>query len=145
MGGLFGAGRLIGNTGIYASQPVPNAADAALAVVSLLAVRDGKLVAAMAGGGDRSAPQALAEVAVPVIADRQALDRAIGSPRLFAASGKIYAEAGFAPAPPAAASAARIGSVNAVACPEGLPNDVPTCAARADPRSIGLAGVAQGL
>jgi gamma-glutamyltranspeptidase / glutathione hydrolase len=150
MGGFFGTGLRLGETGFPASRPVPSASAPGLSVASLLVAKEGRLIAVMASGGDAQAPQVLVQVLLRAVADGEPLERAMSAPRMVASGeGRFAVETGLELAPEQKNShptveAPFLGSVDAVLCPAGLPADIPNCTTRADPRSFGLAGVAMG-
>jgi gamma-glutamyltranspeptidase/glutathione hydrolase len=137
MGRLFGAGKVIGETGIIASVPVTGGAPDAVSGAALLVVNENtsKLLGAFAGGGDRSGPQGMVETALAAFAAPLPVDRALALPRAYGAGGTVLAE----PKVPA------LGQVAGVACRSGLPSDQIDCTAAADPRGAGFAETAERI
>jgi gamma-glutamyltranspeptidase/glutathione hydrolase len=140
MGRLFGAGRILGKTGILASLPVPGRTDARSGAAMLVVNENTrKLIGAFAGGGDRSGPEAMIEVALNVLAGQQSMPAAFSTPRVYAGTpGTLFAEGGVASGKRPATAVAALGSVNAVMCPSGLPIEKPDCVAQSDPRASGV-------
>ncbi|MDB5406993.1 MAG: hypothetical protein JWL84_1905 [Rhodospirillales bacterium] len=137
MGRLFGAGTVIGESGIVASVAVPGASSDGTSGAALLLVNENtrKLLGAFAAGGDRSGPQAMVETALASFAAPLPVDRVLALPRAYGAGETILAEPGV----PA------LGQVDAVACPGGLPADRIDCTAAADPRGAGFAETAERI
>jgi gamma-glutamyltranspeptidase/glutathione hydrolase len=137
MGRLFGAGKVIGETGILASVPAPGSPPDAMSGAALLIVNENtrKLLGAFAGGGDRSGAQVMVETALAAFAAPLPVDRALALPRAYGAGATILAE----PEAPA------LGQVNGIACPNGLPADQIDCTAAADPRGAGFAETAERI
>jgi gamma-glutamyltranspeptidase / glutathione hydrolase len=146
MGRFFGAGRLIGNTGILASLPVPGPASDGLSGAALLVTNDNvrKLLGAFAAGGDRSGAQVMVETALNALASPLSLDQAMLTPRVYAAGpGQILAEPGLPLGQLATTETAKLGVVNGFACPSGLPGDDQECAVQSDPRGAGVTATAE--
>ena len=140
IGRMFGAGRVLGNTGILASMPVPGAVDG-VSGAAMLVTNDNtrKLLGAFAGGGDRSGPEAMIQVALNVMAARQSMPDAFATARVYAASpGRFYVEPGIPTGNREATQIAALGAVNAVMCPSGLPVEAPDCVAQTDTRALGV-------
>jgi gamma-glutamyltranspeptidase / glutathione hydrolase len=136
MGRLFGAGKVIGESGIVASLPVPGASDGASGAAVLIVNENTiKLLGAFAGGGDRSGPQAMVETALASFAAPLPVDRAMAQPRAYGAGATILNE-------PAISA---LGQVDGIACPRGLPSDRIDCTAAADPRGDGFAETAERI
>ncbi len=146
MGRLFGAGRLIGQTGILGSLPVPGPSSDGLSGAVLLVTNENvrKLLGAFAAGGDRSGPQSMVATALNVLASPQSLEQAMTTPRLYAAgSGRILAEPGLPLGQRTVTETDKLGAVNGVACAGGLPGDDRQCVVQADPRGAGVTATAE--
>jgi gamma-glutamyltranspeptidase/glutathione hydrolase len=137
MGRLFGAGRVIGESGILASVPVPGTASDGISGAALLVVNDNtrKLLGAFAGGGDRGGAPIMVQTALAAFAAPLPVDRALALPRADGSGATILAD----PAVPA------VAEVNGIACPGGLPSDRIDCTAAADPRGAGFAETAERI
>jgi gamma-glutamyltranspeptidase/glutathione hydrolase len=145
-GRMFGAARLIGRMGVLASLAVPGARSDGLSGAALFITNENirKLFGAFAAGGDRSGPQALVETALNAFASPLSLEQAMATPRVYAAGpGAILAEPGLPLGSRQFTEASRLGSVNGVACPNGIPGDDQSCAVLADPRRNGLTATAE--
>jgi len=145
-GRMFGAARLIGRTGVLASLPVPGAKSDGLSGAALFVTNENirKLFGAFAAGGDRSGAQALVETALNAFASPLSLEQAMATPRVYAAGpGVILAEPGMPLGQRSVTEAPKLGSVNGVACPNGIPGDDQSCAVLADPRRNGLTATAE--
>jgi gamma-glutamyltranspeptidase/glutathione hydrolase len=146
MGQLFGSGRIIGDTGIIASWPVPGpksdgTSGAALAVVN---ENNRTFYAAFAGGGDRSGAQTLVETALNALAGPLTLSQAMTTPRVYAAgNGPLLVEPGLPVKQHESVEIPALGSINGVTCPGGLPLNNPQCSVEADPRGAGLTQTAE--
>jgi gamma-glutamyltranspeptidase/glutathione hydrolase len=141
MGRLFGAGRILGGTGILASLPVPGTTSDGASGAAMLIVNEhtDKLLGAIAAGGDRSGPQAMVQVALGIAAARQSVPDALAVARLYAPTqGALYAEPGLSLGARKATEVPAFGIVNAVMCPSGLPVEHPDCVAQTDPRGSGF-------
>ena len=146
MGRMLGAGHLIGRTGVLASLAVPGAKSDGLSGAALLVTNENvrKVFGAFAAGGDRSGPQALVETALNAFASPLSLEQAMATPRVYAAGpGVILAEPGSSLGARQFTEAPKLGSVNGVACPNGIPGDDPSCSVLADPRRNGLTAMAE--
>lgn len=146
MGRLFGAGRIIGTTGIRASLPVPGKESDGLSGAAMMVVNDNvsKFLATFAAGGDRSGPEAMVQVALSALVARDPVGDALSVARLYAAApGALFAEPGLTVGQRSATSVPALGSVNAVVCPSGLPAEQSDCTAQSDPRSAGVIGTFQ--
>jgi len=146
MGRLFGAGRLIGQTGILGSLPVPGPSSDGISGAVLLVTNENvrKLLGAFAAGGDRSGPQSMVATALNALASPQSLEQAMTTPRLYAAgSGRILAEPGLPLGQRTVTETDQLGAVNGVACAGGLPGDDRQCAVQADPRGAGVTATAE--
>ncbi len=146
MGRLFGAGRLIGQTGILASLPVPGSSSDGLSGAALLVTNDNvrKLLGAFAAGGDRSGPQSLVETALNALASPLSLEQAMTTPRLYTAGpGRILAEPGLPLGQRTVTATDKLGAVNGIACAGGLPGDDRLCVVQADPRGAGVTATAE--
>ena len=146
MGRFFGAGRLIGATGILASLPVPGPGSDGLSGAALLVTNDNvrKLLGAFAAGGDRSGAQVLVQTALNAFAAPLSLDQAMLTPRVYAAGpSQILAEPGLPLGQRTTIETAKLGAVNGVACATGLPDNGGQCAVQADPRGAGLTATAE--
>jgi gamma-glutamyltranspeptidase/glutathione hydrolase len=143
MGRLFGAGRILGTTGILASLAVPSAASDGTSGAAMMIVNENtdKLLGAIAAGGDRSGPEAMVQVALNIAGARQSVTDALAVARLYAPSpGTLFAEPGLPLGQRKATELAALGTVNAVMCPSGLPVEKPDCVAQSDPRAAGVTG-----
>jgi gamma-glutamyltranspeptidase/glutathione hydrolase len=143
MGRLFGAGRSFGATGIRASLPVPGTASEGLSGAAMIVANESvsKFLAAIAGGGDRSGPEALVQVALGTLVARESVSDAMSVARLYAAGpGVLYVEPGLKLGQRSATTVPALGAVNAIICPGGLPAKKPDCSAQSDPRSAGQSG-----
>jgi gamma-glutamyltranspeptidase / glutathione hydrolase len=147
MGRLFGAGRLIGQTGILGGLAVPGSTSDGLSGAALLVTNDNvrKLLGAFAAGGDRSGPQSLVETALNALASPLSLEQAMATPRLYAGNpgGRVLAEPGLPLGRRAVTAIDKLGAVNAVVCAGGLPGDDRQCAVQADPRGAGVTATAE--
>jgi gamma-glutamyltranspeptidase/glutathione hydrolase len=143
----FGIGRLPPGIG-YLLAPAPTeAAFSSRWLTATIALRDRRsVIFAGAASGGSAAPMALAQVALGVLADQSALERAIDAPRAAPLpDGRI----GIDGSGLAAALAARgyrsieraggIGRVQAVHCPEGLVEAPAGCRIETDRRGAGFA------
>ncbi|HEX3499013.1 MAG TPA: gamma-glutamyltransferase [Stellaceae bacterium] len=145
-GRMFGAARLIGRTGVLASLAVPGEKSDGLSGAAMFVTNENvrKLFGAFAAGGDRSGSQALVETALNTFASPLSLDQAMATARVYAAGpGVILAEPGLPLGQRQVTEAAKLGSVNGVACPNGIPGDDQSCAVLADPRRNGLTATAE--
>jgi gamma-glutamyltranspeptidase/glutathione hydrolase len=146
MGRMFGAAHLIGHTGVLASLAVPGVKSDGLSGAALLLANENvrKVFGAFAAGGDRSGPQAMVETALNAFASPLSLEQAMATPRVFAAGpGVILAEPGLPLGQRQFTEVPKLGSVNGVACPAGIPGDDSGCSVLADPRRNGLTATAE--
>jgi gamma-glutamyltranspeptidase/glutathione hydrolase len=154
-GGLFGVGRIAGNTGIVlaSSRARDRNAAAALAPVLLINQNVGDFYFGAAPSGMAASPSVLAAVMARVLIDEAPLDTALAEPRLFfdGASGAVVVEAG-AGGQTREALARRgyrvsetgdIGKINAIVCRDGFPPYPESCSFEIDGRGNGLAAIVQ--
>jgi gamma-glutamyltranspeptidase / glutathione hydrolase len=145
-GRMFGAARVVGHTGILASLAVPGAKSDGLSGAALFVTNENvrKLFGAFAAGGDRSGPQALVETALNAFASPLSLEQAMAMSRVAAVGpGVIVAEPGLPLGQRQFTEVSKLGSVNGVACPTGIPGDDQNCSVLADPRRNGLTATAE--
>jgi gamma-glutamyltranspeptidase / glutathione hydrolase len=145
-GRMFGAARVVGHTGVLASLAVPGAKSDGLSGAALFVTNENvrKLFGAFAAGGDRSGPQALVETALNAFASPLSLEQAMATSRVAAAGpGVILAEPGLPLGQRQFTEVPKLGSVNGVACPTGIPGDDQNCSVLADPRRNGLTATAE--
>lgn len=145
-GRMFGAARVIGRTGVLASLAVPGEKSDGLSGAALFITNENirKLFGAFAAGGDRSGPQALVETTLNAFASQLSLDQAMATSRVYASGpGALLAEPGLPLGQRQFTETAKLGSVNGVACPNGIPGDDQSCSVLADPRRNGLTATAE--
>jgi gamma-glutamyltranspeptidase/glutathione hydrolase len=145
-GRMFGAARLVGRTGVLASLPVPGDKSDGLSGAALFVTNENvrKLFGAFATGGDRSGPQALVETALNAFASPLSLEQAMATARVAAAGpGVTLAEPGLPLGQRSFTEVPKLGSVNGVACPTGIPGDDQSCSVLADPRRNGMTATAE--
>ncbi len=154
MNNLFGTGRVAPGTGILLAAAPGRAGRGTLSLGPVVVSNDfvNEFFFAAAASGGVAAPTALAQVTARVLMAREPLEEATAAPRVHngAAPDVTFHEPRLdlvqvdalrqrghqvAPTP-------RLGLVNALACPDGIPPDPETCTVRADPRGYGLAGSA---
>jgi gamma-glutamyltranspeptidase/glutathione hydrolase len=146
MGRLFGAGRLVTGTGILASLPVPGPRSDGLSGAALLVANENvrKVLAAFAAGGDRSGAQVMVQTALNALASPLSLDQAMATPRIYVAgTGPMLAELGLPLGQRQVTETPKLGAVNGLVCPGGLPGDDQQCAVQVDPRGAGLTATAE--
>lgn len=152
MNGLFGAGRVAGDTGLLLAAP-PRPGEQPLGVAILANKVSGEAhLAASAAGGDAS-QTALARVLLDVLLKERNLEAAIAAPRLHpaAAGREVYYEPGIARDTidglrgegRGLVPAVGLGLVEAFSCAEGLADSDQGCQWATDPRGAGLATVVQ--
>jgi gamma-glutamyltranspeptidase/glutathione hydrolase len=152
--GPFGAAKVAPGTGIVLAA-APEAGDAgpqSLGPMLVLGSRLGPIFfAGTASGGSAAAP-ALAVVAAQTLIEERSLEQALDTPRVFhdGSDDVVVVEAGIGESLPGLAArgystrpSAKVGRVNAILCPDGLPAETPNCQFRADHRGAGFAVVAQ--
>jgi hypothetical protein len=145
-GRLFGAGRLVTGTGILASLPVPGPRSDGLSGAALLVANENvrKVLAAFAAGGDRSGAQVMVQTALNALASPLSLDQAMATPRIYVAgTGPMLAELGLPLGQRQVTETPKLGAVNGLVCPGGLPGDDQQCAVQVDPRGAGLTATAE--
>jgi gamma-glutamyltranspeptidase/glutathione hydrolase len=145
-GRMFGAARLIGRTGVLASLAVPSEKSDGLSGAALFVTNENvrKLFGAFAAGGDRSGSQALVETVLNAFASPLSLEQAMATSRVYAAGpGVMLAEPGLPLGQRQFTEVPKLGSVNGVACPNGIPGDDQSCSVLADPRRNGLTATAE--
>ena len=146
MGRLFGAGRLVTGTGILASLPVPGPRSDGLSGAVLLVANENvrKVLAAFAAGGDRSGAQVMVQTALNALASPLSLDQAMATPRIYVSGiGPMLAEPGLPLGQRQVTETPKLGAVNGLVCPAGLPGDDQQCAVQVDPRGAGLTATAE--
>ena len=152
MGPLFGAGRIVGGTGIVASEVPGHGATLAVAPVVIDNENSKKTLAAFAGAGDPAAPAALVGVMLHAIVDKRPLRSSIAAARIDAVPGldAVLVESADDQAARALIAAGhRVGRVRSLArvegmyCTDGIVEDPSTCALDTDPRAPGLAAGAE--
>ena len=151
MNAPWGTGRVLAGTGILAAPP-PTVESPRAAAAIVVAPGSGVFYLAASASG-RAAPAALAQVAWPVIADRERIDAAIDRPRI--AYDGVEDVARIEPGTPADslgrgglrfAEATPLGIVNAFSCPTELNRGRGgSCVPAADPRGAGLAFGGAGI
>lgn len=151
---LFGTGRVARGTGIVVAAAPDAGGRGYSALAAMLAINHNVNLfhfGATATGG-ATAPAALAGVAARTLLAGQGLERALAEPRGHqgGAPDVLFHE----PALPAdvqqrlsgqghqLSATPVLGLVNAIACPEGLPDNPKSCVARQDPRGFGLSTAA---
>lgn len=146
MGRLFGAGRLVAGTGILASLPVPGPRSDGLSGAALLVANENvrKVRAVFAAGGDRSGAQVMVQTALNALASPLSLDQAMATPRVYVTGpSPILAEPGLPLGQRQATETPKLGAVNGLVCPGGLPGDDQQCTVETDPRGAGLTATAE--
>jgi gamma-glutamyltranspeptidase/glutathione hydrolase len=151
MNAPWGTGKVLAGTGIL-SAPPPSLESPRAAGVIVVAPGSGVFYLAASASG-RAAPAALAQVAWPVISDRQRIDLAIDRPRIVYDG--VAGLARIEPGTPTeslgrgglrSAEAAPLGIVNAFSCPSELNRGRGgSCEPAADPRGAGLAFGGTGI
>ena len=148
MNGLFGAGWLAPGTGIIlGASPEPNLAPPIAPAV--LVNRNSRQLLVAAGGGDGTAPSALAAMLLAVIDGGRSLDEAVVAPRAHhdGASDHLFVEPAIAAAVRAELDATGhrvievpvIGRVNAIHCPDGVSRHPRSCRTVSDRRRYDVA------
>ncbi len=154
MNGRFGAGRMIPGTGILAARPPGGENDAKSSLAPMLVVNEFNKNAyfAAAVSGNAAAPTALISVALKVLLGGRGLEDALADGRFHAGSipRTVFAEA--AADKEAAArfrdngfrlvDVARLGRMNAIHCPGGMPREPKSCTYSSDRRGHGFAATA---
>ena len=151
MNAPWGTGKVLGGTGILAAPP-PSLESPRAAGAIVVAPGSGVFYLAATASG-RAAPAALAQVAWPVISDRQRVDLAIDQPRVVydGVADLARVEPGTAQESLnrgglRSAEAGPIGVVNAFSCPGELNRGRgDSCEPAADPRGAGLAFGGSGI
>ena len=118
MNGLFGSGRILPGTGVFAdASGAVSRPGFALALIANLNTANAVLAAGASGGS--SAAGALARTLAPVLYGGRELAAAMAEPNAPAAEERVR--------------------INAIWCPEGTLRKVELCQYQADPRGYGLA------
>jgi gamma-glutamyltranspeptidase / glutathione hydrolase len=155
MNNLFGTGRVAPGTGILLAALPGRGGRGPTSLGPMLMVNDrtSRFFLAMAASGGVTAPTAMLNVGVRVLADDMPLDQAMHAKRLHHGGlpDRIYHEKGFDEAALGTltgrghhvAATRVLGLVNAAYCSEGIPGRPDTCVIRADPRGFGLAASAE--
>lgn len=141
----FGIGRTAPGTGIFpAALPAPGEISGALSPLIVANPNTDVLVLAASAAG-LGAPTSVVDVAIRTVLGGSPLEQAIETPRTFfpvdgavlaetAAGGQALAALGYP-----TARRGVVGVVNAISCPDGLPDRPESCASAADRRGAGLA------
>ena len=155
MNNLFGTGRIAPGTGILLAALPGRGGRGPTSLGPMMLINDttNRFFLAMAASGGVTAPTALLNVAVGVLADEQPLDQVMFAKRLHHGGlpDLVYHEKGFDEAALETltgrghrlAATRVLGLVNAAFCPRGIPGDSESCVIRADPRGFGLAASAE--
>jgi gamma-glutamyltranspeptidase/glutathione hydrolase len=151
---LFGTGRVARGTGIVLAAAPDTGGRGYSALTPMLAINHNinQFHWGAAASGGVSASTALAAVAARALLAGQPLETALAAPRVHPGGSpdKLFHEPTL-PADLQQALAAKghvlaptpaLGLVNAISCPDGLPDVSKTCSARQDPRGFGLAASA---
>lgn len=158
MNNLFGTGRVARGTGIMLAAVPGEYAGGPLSLGPMLVVNhnSNKVYAAAAASGGVTAPTALSQVVLSVLADGQSVEAAILAKRIHHGGRPdlTYFEPGLEEEKARSlterqhrvAATPLIGRVNMAYCPNGVPTAVELrqdiCSMRADPRGYGLAATA---
>jgi len=151
MNAAFGTGRIAQGSGVLLAAAPGSGGRGSIGLAPMLVVNENSNEFRFAGGasGGVAAPAALAGVAARVLLGEENLEAAIAQPRvhlsgapdvtyyeqnLDAAALQMLIRAGHQ-----TQATSVIGSVNAIACPDGLPTGAGTCRMAVDPRGQGLA------
>ncbi|MCU0839239.1 MAG: gamma-glutamyltransferase family protein [Rhodospirillales bacterium] len=150
---LFGTGRIAPSTGIILAA-VPDAGGRGAAMlVPMLIVNENvnEFYFAGAASGGVAAPTALIQVAARTMLAKEPAGTAIAARRVHGGSSprQVLAEpaldagvlGGLRTRGHAVSTTPRLGSVNVVACPDGVPPNPESCEAASDPRGYGLAAM----
>lgn len=133
MGRPFGTGQMV--AGIFQAAPATPAGGPLLISNKPTAV----LLGAFAGAG---VPGWTSATALENLDKDMPLADALRMPRAVPSIAGGYINEPGGAAAGAVQPAGRLGRINAVSCPRGLPNDSDSCVAAADPRGTGLAAIA---
>ena len=151
MNAAFGTGRVAPGTGVLLAAAPDSGGRGPIGLAPMLVVNENSREFRFAAGasGGVAAPTALAGVAARVLLDGEGLEAAVAAPRVHLSGDPdvTYHEPGLDAGALAMLSSAGhrtaatpvIGHVNAISCPDGLPNEPNTCHMAADPRGQGLA------
>ena len=144
MNGLFGTGLIAPGTGIILASPLEPQFAPPISPVVLVNRDSGQLILAASGGGDGTAPSALAAVLLAVLDDERPLDEAVLEPRVHydGVSDRLDVEPPIGSAVRAELEArghrvvevSAIGRVNAIHCPDGVSRDPRSCHTASDRR-----------
>jgi gamma-glutamyltranspeptidase/glutathione hydrolase len=153
MNAPFGSARIAPGTGIILA-PAPNergAGFSALGPIMQASNHSGRLYFLAAGGGGAPGDIAKALLFNAILNEKQPIDTAMGKGRMFAdGAGTVYAESALGAAQGAVAGAGfkvekaeKLGRVNAVYCPDSVPDTPDSCTIKNDYRGNGLTTVVQ--
>ena len=148
MNRLFGDRRPIPGTGVILAAPPGSAGFPLGPMLASSPQRESVDFAATASGGQASA-SALVSVFLDVVLRGRPLDDALAAKRVHDSGGPdtvLYEDgtaeavvAGLSQRGHAVQQSGPLGQVNALWCPQGMPNHTDNCQARSDPRGGGLA------
>jgi gamma-glutamyltranspeptidase/glutathione hydrolase len=153
MNAPFGSARIAPGTGIILA-PAPNergAGFSALGPIMQASNHSGRLYFLAAGGGGAPGDIAKALLFNAILNEKQPIDTAMGKGRMFAdGAGTVYAESALGAAQGAVSGAGfkvekaeKLGRVNAVYCPDSVPDTPDSCTIKNDYRGNGLTTVVQ--
>ena len=146
--GLFGKGLIAPGTGIILASPLEPRVAPPISPVVLVNRKSGQLILAASGGGDGTAPSALAAVLLAVLDDERSLGEAVLKPRVHydGVSDRLVVEPPIGSAVRAELEARGhrvvevpvIGRVNAIHCPDGVSRDPRSCHTASDRRRFSV-------
>jgi gamma-glutamyltranspeptidase/glutathione hydrolase len=153
MNAPFGSARIAPGTGIILA-PAPNdrgAGFSALGPIMLGSNHSGRLYFLAAGSGGAPGDIAKALLFNTIMNEKLPIDTAMGKGRMFAdGAGTVYVEDALSGAQGAVSGAGfkvdkaeKLGRVNAVYCPDSVPDTPDTCTIKNDYRGSGLTTVVQ--
>ena len=155
MNNLFGTGRIAPGTGVLLAALPGRGGRGPTSLGPMLVINDttNRFFLAMAASGGVTAPTAMLNVAVRVLAEEKSLDEAMHAKRLHHGGlpDLVYHEKGFDEAAiktltgrgHRVAATRALGLVNAAYCSAGIPGNSESCVIRTDPRGFGLAASAE--